>query len=283
MVQCSLIQKAMSDDIGKNVKEALNLVEEAAKDGGQIILLPELFSSRYFPQSQLESSFDIAIESDDKEFISPFQEMAQRLGVVLPISYFERSGQSYFNSLVMIDADGRLLGHYRKSHIPDGPGYQEKYYFTPGDTGFRVWNTRYGRIGVGVCWDQWFPEAARIMTLQGADILLYPTAIGSEPPEAGDIDTRQMWRRAMIGHAVCNAIYVGAANRVGKERACEFYGHSFIADYQGDLMDALNVDHEGIVSAQLDFAAARRFRASMGFFRDRRPDLYSSLLSHDGK
>jgi N-carbamoylputrescine amidase len=209
------------------------------------------------------------------------------LGVVLPVSFFERSGQAHYNSLAMIAETGEIVGVYRKSHIPDGPGYQEKYYFNPGDTGFRAFPTTVGTLGAAICWDQWYPETARAMVLQGAEVLLYPTAIGSEPEEAGAIDTSLLWRRAMIGHAVSNSCYLAAANRVGTERVDgheqTYYGTSFIADYQGEVLAEADRITEAVVVATIDLHAARRFRAGMGFFRDRRPDLYTSLVTYDGR
>ena len=258
-VRLAVVQMACSDRLEDNLAKAEGFVREAARQGAQIVLLPELFGNLSFPQK-----------------------LAAELEVVLPVSFFERAGQAYFNSLAMVDADGRRLGVYRKSHIPDGPGYEEKFYFNPGDSGFRAWRTRYGVIGVGVCWDQWFPEAARAMALKGADVLLYPTAIGSEPPEAGELDTQPLWRRAMIGHAVCNCTYVAAANRVGAEGSTTFYGSSFVSDYRGELMAEADRAAETVIYADLDLAAARRFRAGFGFFRDRRPDLYGPLLTLDG-
>jgi N-carbamoylputrescine amidase len=204
------------------------------------------------------------------------------LGVVLPISFFEKAGPAYYNSIAIIDADGKNLGTYRKSHIPDGPGYEEKFYFRPGDTGFKVWSTRYGTLGVGICWDQWFPECARAMTLMGADILLYPTAIGSEPQDP-DLNTKDPWQRVMIGHAVANVIPVVAANRIGNEGGQVFYGHSFIADHQGEKVAELGSEQAGLLVATFDLALIERTRAAYGFFRDRRPELYSVLLSGDGQ
>jgi N-carbamoylputrescine amidase len=208
------------------------------------------------------------------------QALAAELEVVLPVSFFERSGQNYYNSLVAIDADGTALGIYRKSHIPDGPGYEEKFYFRPGDTGFQVWNTRHGRIGVGICWDQWFPEAARSMALQGAEVLLYPTAIGSEPGEP-DADTKAPWQRAMVGHAVVNAMPVAAANRIGTEGGLTFYGSSFVCDQRGDVKVELGREDAGVAVASFDREALRRYRANWGFFRDRRPDLYGRLTGDE--
>src|SRR5690606_3959102 len=237
----------------------------------------------YFPQLEREELFALAHPVATHPFIERFANLARELDVVLPISFFEQAGQAYFNSLAMIDAGGAVLGVYRKSHIPDGPGYEEKFYFNPGDTGFKTWRTRFGAIGVGICWDQWFPETARVMALKGADLLLYPTAIGSEPAEVGGLDTRDMWQRAMLGHAVSNSVYLAAANRVGREGDATFYGSSFIADFTGTKLTEADRTSETVLYADLDLAAARRFRAGFGFFRDRRPDLYGPLLTLDGE
>ncbi len=282
-VRLAVVQMACSDRLEENLDKAEGFVREAAEQGAQIVLLQELFENLYFPQLERDELFALAHPVDDHPFLERFGALAGELGVVLPVSFFERAGQAYFNSLAMMGADGRRLGVYRKSHIPDGPGYEEKFYFNPGDSGFQAWRTRYGIIGVGVCWDQWFPEAARAMALKGADLLLYPTAIGSEPPESGELDTQPLWRRAMIGHAVCNSTYLAAANRVGVEGGTTFYGSSFVSDYRGELLTEADRSSETVLYADLDLAAARRFRAGFGFFRDRRPDLYGPLLSLDGK
>lgn len=283
----AVIQMTCSADLASNVAKAIAKVREAASRGAHIVLLQELFENLYFCQVEREVYFAQAHSLENHPFIASFQDLAKELKLVLPISFFERAGQAHYNSLVMIDADGTLMGRYRKSHIPDGPGYEEKFYFNPGDTGFKTWQTKYGAIGVGICWDQWFPEAARAMVLMGADILLYPTAIGSEPEELGALDTKDMWQRAMIGHAVSNCCYVAAANRIGTEQLDgfeqSFYGSSFIADYQGNKLAEAGRSDENILYAELDFAKARSFRASFGFFRDRRPELYKPLLSLDGK
>lgn len=282
-VKLAIIQMKMAQNLQANLTKATTFITEAAKNNAQIILLPELFENHYFCQEQHDHCFSLASSVENHPFLAHFQKLAKTLQVVLPISFFEKSGQSYFNSLAMINADGELLGVYRKTHIPDGPCYQEKYYFNPGDTGFKVWSTQYGKIGVGICWDQWFPECARSMVLQGADLLLYPTAIGSEPPEAHSIDTKDMWQRAMIGHAVCNSVYLAAPNRVGTEKNMTFYGSSFISDYMGNKLAEADKETENTLFADLDFAAASTFRAGMGFFRDRRPDKYTALLTLDGK
>ncbi len=282
-VRLAVVQMACSDRLGDNLDKAEGFVRQAAQAGADVVLLQELFENLYFPQLEREELFELAHPADDHPFLARFGGLARELGVVLPVSFFERAGQAYFNSLAMIDADGTRLGVYRKSHIPDGPGYEEKFYFNPGDSGFKTWRTRAGAIGVGVCWDQWFPEAARAMALQGADLLLYPTAIGSEPAEVGALDTQPLWRRAMLGHAVCNATYLAAANRVGREGDADFYGSSFISDYRGELLAEADRESETVLYADLDLAAARRHRAGFGFFRDRRPDLYRALLTLDGR
>jgi N-carbamoylputrescine amidase len=277
----------MSGDTEQNVARAIAFVREAAARGARLVLLPELFESLYWCQVQRESFFANAHPIEGHPFLPRFSALARELGLVLPVSFFERSGQAHYNSLAMIDGTGEILGVYRKSHIPDGPGYQEKYYFNPGDTGFKAFPTAAGTIGAAICWDQWYPESARAMALQGAEVLLYPTAIGSEPEEAGAIDTSVLWRRAMIGHAVSNSCYLAAANRVGTERIEDreqtYYGTSFIADYQGEILAEANRTDEGVVVAALDLDAARSFRAGMGFFRDRRPDLYTPLTTSDGR
>ncbi|HXQ17062.1 MAG TPA: N-carbamoylputrescine amidase [Caulobacteraceae bacterium] len=277
------IQTSYGDDLAANIAKTEGFIREAAARGAQVILPSELFQGPYFCVTQEERWFAQAHPWRGHPCVTALAPLAGELGVVLPISIFEREGPHYFNSLVMADADGALLGLYRKSHIPDGPGYQEKYYFRPGDTGFRVWDTRFARLGVGVCWDQWFPEAARAMTLLGAEALFYPTAIGSEPHDP-TLDTAAPWRRAMQGHAVSNVIPVVGANRTGFEPwdgypggGQRFYGSSFISDHRGDLVAELGRDDEGVALAtfDLDFLAAHR--AAWGFFRDRRPDLYGAL------
>jgi N-carbamoylputrescine amidase len=276
MVTVAALQAAFTTDTKSNVAKLTELVFEAHKKGAQIILLPELFESIYFCTVEKDEYFNLAKPVDGHPTLLHFQKIAKDLGVVLPVSFFERDGQCYYNSLAMIDADGTQLGVYRKSHIPDGPGYEEKYYFRPGDTGFKVWATRFGRIGVGICWDQWFPEAARAMMLQDADLLMYPTAIGTEPEEP-NLDTKDPWQRAMIGHAVSNVVPVVAANRTGQELQQTFYGHSFICDHRGNKVAELDRNATGVITASFDFAKIRQNRAAFGFFRDRRPELYRSL------
>jgi N-carbamoylputrescine amidase len=275
------LQTALSDDVELNVARISLLTREAAGQGAQVILPPELFEGHYFCRNQHEADFQRARPIAGHPTVTHFQKLAGELGVVIPVSVFEQDGTHYYNSIVTIDADGAVLGLYRKSHIPTGPGYEEKFFFRPGGTGFAAYRTRFGTIGVAICWDQWFPEAARAMTLAGADVLFYPTAIGSEPAEP-DNDTRDPWRRVMIGHAVANSVAVVAANRIGTEGtdpgAITFYGSSFIADERGDMLADLGRTEPGIALATLDLDRIRRNRASMGFFRDRRPELYGSLV-----
>jgi len=276
LLKTAVIQTAFGEDMSENIARTATFIRAAAKDGAQIILAPELFQGPYFCKTEETRRFAAAYPYRDHPVVTALAPLAGELGVVLPLSIFERAGQEYYNSLVMVDADGSLMGLYRKSHIPDGPGYEEKFYFRPGDTGFKVWDTKVGRVGVGVCWDQWFPEAARIMTLMGAEILLYPTAIGSEPENPG-LDTRDRWRRAMIGHAVSNVIPVAAANRIGNEDGQIFYGSSFICDHGGDCLADMTRTEEGFATAAVDPDAVNEERAGWGFFRDRRPDLYGPL------
>ena len=274
------VQASFGEDMDVNIARVAELVREAAGKGAQVILPPELFQGPYFCVSQEERWFATAHPWREHPCVTALAPLAAELGVVIPVSIFEKDGPHYFNSLVMLDADGSPLGVYRKSHIPDGPGYQEKYYFRPGDTGFKVWPTRFGRIGVGICWDQWYPEVARAMTLLGAEALLYPTAIGSEPHDAS-LDTRDPWRRAMQGHAVSNVIPVVAANRTGlgpgPSGGQNFYGSSFIADHRGDLIAELAREDQGVVVATVDLDFLATHRAAWGFFRDRRTDLYEAL------
>src|SRR3954470_7742589 len=264
-VTVSAVQMAMSESVDENVATAERLVRQAAAGGAQIVLVPELFEGPYFCIDMMPEHFARAHPIAGHPTVAHFQKVAEQLDVVLPISPYERANNATFNTVVVVDADGQQLGIYRKSHIPDGVGYTEKFYFNPGDTGFRVWKTKHATIGVAICWDQWFPEAARAMALQGAEVLLYPTAIGSEPEAAGEMDTSLMWQRVMIGHAVANACYLGAANRVGTERIegqeQTFYGCSFIADYPGEKMAEGGRTEETFLVAPLDLAAARLFRA----------------------
>jgi len=271
------LQFAPSGDMQANIERVSELVREAAAQGADVILPPELFCGPYFCKTQEEHHFASAYPWAEHPAVVQLSALAGELGVVIPVSIFERAGPEYFNTAVMIDADGALMGFYRKSHIPDGPGYQEKFYFRPGDTGFRVWDTIKGKIGVGICWDQWFPEAARAMALQGADVLLYPTAIGAEPQDTG-LDTAARWRLAMQGHAVSNVIPVVAANRVGEEEGQIFYGTSFIADQTGEIVAEMDRTAQGLISASFDLAEIEKERAAWGFFRDRRTDLYGGLV-----
>ncbi|MBN9590454.1 MAG: N-carbamoylputrescine amidase [Alphaproteobacteria bacterium 64-11] len=276
-------QFAVSLDGAANVARAEELVRQAAGQGANVILLQELFESLYFCQDQLARHFALAAPFDGNALLARMAGLAKELGVVLPVSFFERAGHAHFNSLAMIDADGSVLGLYRKSHIPDGPGYQEKFYFTPGDTGFQVWKTRFGTFGAGICWDQWFPESARVMALMGAEALFYPTAIGSEPPPAPPLDSRDHWRRVMQGHAAANLMPLVASNRTGTERLSTeitFYGSSFIADPTGAIVAELGRADEGVITARFDLDAIRQQRAGWGLFRDRRPELYGLLGRH---
>jgi len=267
-----------------NLDRAEQAVREAADLGAQIILLQELFETPYFCKDEEEEHLLLARPAQNNPVLERFQALAAELQVVLPVSFFERSNNNFFNSMAMMDADGSCLGIYRKSHIPDGPGYSEKYYFAPGNTGFRVWDTRYARLGVGICWDQWFPEAARAMALMGAEALLYPTAIGSEP-HITDFDSRDHWQRVMQGHAGANLVPVIASNRIGREEgtSCEltFYGSSFIADHTGAIMAEANREDQAVITAKFDMEGIRQARTSWGVYRDRRPDLYGSLMSLD--
>jgi N-carbamoylputrescine amidase len=269
-----------------NLDKATDMVRRGAAQGANIVVLPELFATPYFCQDQLADHFAIAEEFEGNRTIARFAALAQELSVVLPFSFFERASNAYFNSLAVIDADGRVLGRYRKSHIPDGPGYQEKYFFRPGDTGFKVWQTRFGKLGCAICWDQWFPEAARIMALKGADLFVYPSTIGTEPPPAPPVDSRDHWRRVMQGHAAANYTPLAASNRVGVEPgragALTFYGSSFVAGPTGEILAELDRTEEGVATARLDLAAIGLARTSWGLFRDRRPDLYAPLLTADG-
>ena len=280
-VTVAATQMACGWDIDKNLGKAEALIRQAHKDGAQIILIQELFATPYFCKDQDPKYFSMAEAVDDSRVIEKMQALAKELQVVLPVSFFEKANRAYFNSLVVIDADGSVVSHYRKSHIPDGPGYQEKFYFSPGDTGFKVADTRYANIGVAICWDQWFPEAARSMVLMGADFLFYPTAIGSEPV-TGD-DSRDHWCRVMQGHSAANMVPVIASNRIGVEtgESCEltFYGSSFITDETGGMVGQASRDAEEVIIASFDIDRIAAERAGWGLFRDRRPDLYSPVTS----
>jgi len=265
-----------SSDEADNIAAVSALVEQAAGQGAQIILPPELFSGPYFCKVEDEALFALARPTAEHPSVIAMQALAAKLKVAIPTSYFERDGHHYYNTLAMIGRDGAIMGTYRKSHIPDGPGYEEKYYFRPGNDGFKVWDLFGTRIGVGICWDQWYPECARVMALMGAELLFYPTAIGSEPYDV-DLDTSRMWRRAMLGHAVSNCMPVIAANRIGIEEGQAFYGHSFITDEWGDFTAEFGKAETGVLTATIDLDRARRHRAGMGFFRDRRPQLYGRI------
>lgn len=277
-VSVAALQASYGPDMQKNLDKAVSLVRDAAAKGAQIILPSELFQGHYFCTTQDERWFATAHAAKDHPCVQQLIPVARELKVVLPVSFFEKDGPHYYNSVAVIDADGAMLGVYRKSHIPDGPGYQEKYYFRPGDTGYRVWDTKYARIGVGICWDQWFPECARAMAMMGAEVLFYPTAIGSEPHDSS-LNTALPWQRAMQGHAVSNVIPVIASNRIGIENGLgapqSFYGHSFIADHRGDLVQSFGAAEEGGLVHSFDLDFLSKHRAAWGFFRDRRADLLS--------
>ena len=278
-------QMACSNETDKNVSNAEKLVRQAASEGAQIILIQELFESQYFCMDQKEELFELSKPFENHPTIKKFSELAEELKVVLPVSFFEKANRAHYNSVAIVDADGSILGKYRKSHIPDGPGYQEKFYFNPGDTGFKVWNTKYAKIGVGICWDQWFPEAARSMVLNGAELLLYPTAIGGEPEDDG-FDSSDMWQRAMIGHAASNQIPVIASNRIGTEKGIDienyFYGRSFVTNHVGDKIAEGSRDKEEVLIGKINLSEAETLRNVWGVFRDRRPELYKGLLNLDG-
>ena len=284
-VTVAATQMACSNDTDKNVSNAEKLVRQAASKGAQIILIQELFESQYFCMDQKEELFELSKPFENHPTIKKFSELAKELKVVLPVSFFEKANRAHYNSVAIVDADGSILGKYRKSHIPDGPGYQEKFYFNPGDTGFKVWNTKYAKIGVGICWDQWFPEAARSMVLSGAELLLYPTAIGGEPEDDG-FDSSDMWQRAMIGHSASNQIPVIASNRIGTEKGIDienyFYGRSFVTNHVGDKIAEGSRDKEEVLIGKINLSEAETLRNVWGVFRDRRPELYKGLLNLDG-
>lgn len=281
ILKVAAVQMRSRGNQKENLAAAEVLVREAAANDSKIILLPELFETDYFCQEQLEENFQLASSVEENPAVKHFSKIAGELKVVLPVSFFERSGNAFYNSLAILDADGKLLGVYRKSHIPDGPGYQEKYYFNPGDTGFQVFDTAYGRIGCGICWDQWFPETARILALKGAELLFYPTAIGSEPQNP-DYCSRAHWQTCIQGHAAANMVPVVVSNRVGTERQIEFYGSSFLADEHGQIVKQADTKSEGILSAGFHLGQLTLERRAWGLFRDRRPDLYRTILTLDG-
>lgn len=275
------------DNRDKNIDKAEEMVRQAAKDGADIILLPELFENLYFCQERRYEFYELAETVDENKAIKRFKSIAKELNVVLPVSFYEKDGNVLYNSIAVIDADGEILGVYRKTHIPDDHFYQEKFYFTPGDTGFKVWDTRFGKIGIGICWDQWFPETARCLSVLGAEIILYPTAIGSEP--ILECDSIPHWRRCMQGHSAANIVPVAAANRIGEEKVfpCEenaeqsssllFYGSSFITDETGEIVKDASRDKEEIIISQFDLDAINKMRLSWGLFRDRRPECYGII------
>lgn len=271
------IQTSFTMNEKDNIGRVSTYVEQAAKLGARVILPPELFESEYFCRTEKDEFFALAKPFKNHPTIAHFQKLAKSLGVVIPVSFFERDHDHFYNSLTVIDANGDVMDLYRKSHIPDGPGYEEKFYFRPGNTGFKVWPTQFGTIGVGICWDQWYPECARAMMLMGAEVLLYPTAIGSEPEEPS-LDTKDLWQKAMLGHSVSNVVPVLAANRIGNEAGQNFYGHSFVCNQRGKIVSELKENESGIVHAEFDLDVIRKNRASFGFFRDRRPELYKPLV-----
>jgi N-carbamoylputrescine amidase len=284
-ITVSATQFACTNDREENLATAERLIRAAAGRGANIVLIQELFETPYFCKDHSPAHFSLARSVDESPAVARFQALARELNVVLPASIFERAGNVFYNSIAIIDADGAVLGTYRKSHIPESPGYHEKFYFSPGDTGFRVWKTRFGTIGVGICWDQWFPESARAMAVQGAEILLYPTAIGAEPQDLS-IDSRDHWQRAMQGHAAANIMPIVASNRIGTERGdrwtVTYYGSSFISDHTGAILQQADRSSEAILTASFDLHAIRQYRDAWGIFRDRRPDLYGPLMTLDG-
>ncbi|EIE9608131.1 N-carbamoylputrescine amidase [Vibrio parahaemolyticus] len=280
VVKFAALQLTKSWDLEENLAKAKKAIREAAQNGANVILPQELFAAPYFCKKQEAKYFELAEETENCRLIKEMSALAKELGVVIPVSYFEKSGNTFFNSLVMIDADGTVLDNYRKSHIPDGPGYSEKYYFSPGDTGFKVWQTKFGKFGAGICWDQWFPELARSLALHGAEAIFYPTAIGSEPQDP-TLDSRDHWQRTMQGHSAANLVPVIASNRVGIEVddgiETTFYGSSFITDHTGAKIAEAPREGETIIYAEIDLAATAKARHAWGLFRDRRPDLYTSV------
>ncbi|EGR9011598.1 N-carbamoylputrescine amidase [Vibrio parahaemolyticus] len=280
VVKFAALQLMKSWDLEENLAKAKKAIREAAQNGANVILPQELFAAPYFCKKQEAKYFELAEETANSHLIQEMSALAKELGVVIPVSYFEKAGNTFFNSLVMIDADGTVLDNYRKSHIPDGPGYSEKYYFSPGDTGFKVWQTKFGKFGAGICWDQWFPELARSLALHGAEAIFYPTAIGSEPQDP-TLDSRDHWQRTMQGHSAANLVPVIASNRVGIEVddgiETTFYGSSFITDHTGAKIAEAPREGETIIYAEIDLAATAKARHAWGLFRDRRPDLYTSV------
>jgi N-carbamoylputrescine amidase len=278
-ITVAAMQLALSSDENDNIAAVSELVREAASRGAQVVLPPELFEGPYFCRVEDESEFARARPTATHPSVVAMRKLAAELKIAIPTSFYESDGPHYYNTLAMIGPDGNVQGTYRKSHIPDGPGYEEKFYFRPGNTGFKVWPEAVPgtTLGVGVCWDQWYPETARILMLLGADVLFYPTAIGSEPHDP-DLDTSRLWRRAMVGHAVSNVVPVVASNRIGNEDGQIFYGQSFICNERGDMLAEFGSGETGVLTATIDLARVRRHRAAFGFFRDRRPDLYGRLV-----
>ena len=280
-ISVAALQLAFSDDVQENIRAVSELVREAAGRGAKLILPPELFEGHYFCRTQDEDHFRRALPVGEHPAVLAMQKLAEELNVYIPTSFFEADGHHHYNSLAMIDDRGAVMGVYRKSHIPDGPGYSEKFYFRPGNTGFKTYQTAYGRVGPAVCWDQWYPESARAMVLQGAEILFYPTAIGSEPYDPS-LDTHLQWQRAMQGHAVSNSVPIVAANRIGEENndgvKQKYYGHSFITDHRGDLVEKFGAEDEGVLIHTFDLDLIETYRAEWGFFRDRRTDLYAKTI-----
>jgi len=289
MVTVAATQMTCSWDIEENIKCAEQMVREAASKGAQIILIQELFETPYFCIEQSFKHLELATTVEDSRVIKHMANLAKELSVVLPVSWFERAGNAFFNSLAMIDADGSVMGVYRKTHIPNAIGYQEKQYFSPGDTGFKVWDTRYAKVGIGICWDQWFPEAARCMALQGAEILMYPTAIGDEPGDATAMDSMPHWQNVMCGHAGANIMPVIASNRIGTEKATTndmemtFYGSSFISDAFGNRVETADRTTQSVITHSFDLAEIKSYRETWGVYRDRRPDQYGAITTLDGK
>jgi len=285
LMKVAATQMACTGDISKNIAQAEKMVRDAARQGANVILLQELFETPYFCQTEDAAHYALATEPENNRAVTRFRDVARELGVVLPISFYEKRNNARYNSVAVIDADGEMLGVYRKSHIPDGPGYEEKFYFSPGDTGFKVWNTRFGKIGVGICWDQWFPETARCMALMGAELLFYPTAIGSEPMDAS-VDSKDHWQMCMMGHAAANLLPVIASNRIGMEAeagsSITFYGSSFITGPQGNMLCEADRETETVLVQEFDLDLMERQRAEWGVFRDRRPELYKAILTLDG-
>jgi len=284
-IKVAATQMSCDWEIKNNIKKSINLIEKAAEKGANIILLQELFQTPYFCIQYDEEIFKLAQTFENNSLINEMSEVAKKHKVVLPISFFEKDNNAYFNSIAVIDADGKVLGKYRKSHIPDGAGYLEKYYFNPGDTGFKVWKTAFGKIGIGICWDQWFPEAARIMALKGAEVLFYPTAIGDEIMST--YDSSEAWQTVMQGHAAANIMPVVASNRIGSEsvkgQVNGFYGKSFICNRSGKIIAEASKDKEEIIIAEIDTEENHLFRRNWGLFRDRRPELYKEILSLNGE